>query len=66
MSGLGLTLYSYPKLKDLPHYGDWKAEFENGALVYYEQYDGNSYGFFGANVEALSATETGDRATATA
>ena len=58
MSGLGLTLYSYPKLKNLPHYGDWKAEFENGALVYYEQYDGNSYGFFGANVEALSATET--------
>ena len=54
MSGLGLTLYSYPKLKNLPHYGDWKAEFENGALVYYEQYDGNSYGFFGANVEALS------------
>ena len=54
MSGLGLTLYSYPKLKNLPHYGDWKAEFEDGALVYYEQYDGNSYGFFGANVEALS------------
>ncbi len=58
MKGLGLTLYSYPKLKNLPHYGDWKAEFEDGALVYYEQYDGNSYGFFGANVEALSATET--------
>lgn len=54
MSGLGLTLYSYPKLNNLPHYGDWKAEFEDGALVYYEQYDGNSYGFFGANVEALS------------
>ena len=54
MKGLGLTLYSYPKLKNLPHYGDWKAEFEDGALVYYEQYDGNSYGFFGANVEALS------------
>lgn len=58
MSGLGLTLYSYPKLKDLPHYGDWKAEFENGALVYYERYNDDSYGFFGANVEALSATET--------
>ena len=54
MKGLGLTLYSYPKLKNLPHYGDWKAEFEDGALVYYEQYDGNSYGLFGANVEALS------------
>lgn len=58
MSGLGLTLYSYPKLKNLPHYGDWKAEFENGALVYYERYNDDSYGFFGANVEALSATET--------
>ena len=54
MSGLGLTLYSYPKLKNLPHYGDWKAEFENGALVYYEWYGGDDYGFFGANVEALS------------
>ena len=58
MSGLGLTLYSYPKLKNLPHYGDWKAEFEEGALVYYEKYADESYGFFGANVEALSATET--------
>lgn len=58
MSGLGLTLYSYPKLKILPHYGDWKAEFEEGALVYYEKYADESYGFFGANVEALSATET--------
>ena len=54
MSGLGLTLYSYPKLKNLPHYGDWQAEFEEGALVYYEQYGETDYGFFGANVEALS------------
>lgn len=54
MKGLGLTLYSYPKLKNLPHYGDWKAEFEDGALVYYEWYGGADYGFFGANVEALS------------
>ena len=58
MKGLGLTLYSYPKLKNLPHYGDWKAEFEEGALVYYEWYGGDDYGFFGANVEALSATKT--------
>ena len=57
MKGLGLTLYSYPKLKNLPHYGDWKAEFENGALVYYERYNDDSYGFFGANVEALSETK---------
>lgn len=54
MKGLGLTLYSYPKLKNLPHYGDWQAEFEEGALVYYEQYGETDYGFFGANVEALS------------
>ena len=54
MKGLGLTLYSYPKLKELPHYGDWQAEFEEGALVYYEQYGETDYGFFGANVEALS------------
>ena len=54
MSGLGLTLYSYPKLKNLPHFGDWQAEFEEGALVYYEQYGETDYGFFGANVEALS------------
>lgn len=58
MKGLGLTLYSYPKLKNLPHYGDWKAEFENGALVYYERYGEADYGFFGANVEALSETKT--------
>lgn len=54
MKGLGLTLYSYPKLKNLPHYGDWKAEFEDNALVYYEWYGEADYGFFGANVEALS------------
>ena len=53
MKGLGLTLYSYPKLESLPHYGDWQAEFEEGALVYYEKY-ADGYGFFGANVEALS------------
>lgn len=58
MKGLGLTLYSYPKLESLPHYGDWQAKFEDKALVYYEWYDDDSYGFFGANVEALSATET--------
>ena len=54
MKGLGLTLYSYPKLKNLPHYGDWQAKFEDNALVYYEKYDDKSYGFFGANISALS------------
>ena len=57
MSGLGLSLYSYPKLKDLPHYGDWQAEFEDNALVYYEKYDDESFGFFGANISALSETK---------
>lgn len=54
MSGLGLNQYSYPKLKDLPHYGDWQAAFEDSALVYYEAYVGGGYGFFGANVSTLS------------
>lgn len=54
MSGLGLSQYSYPRLANLPHYGDWQAKFENGALVYYEKYADGSYGFFGANISALS------------
>ena len=54
MRGLGLSQYSYPKLNTLPHYGDWQAAFEDSALVYYEAYAGGGYGFFGANVSALS------------
>ena len=54
MSGLGLSQYSYPRLKELPHYGDWQAKFEDKALVYYEKYDDESFGFFGANISALS------------
>ena len=53
MPNMGLNAYSYPKLKGLTHYGDWKAEFESGSLVYYEKYqDGTSesYGFFGGNL----------------
>ena len=56
MEGMGLTDYSYPKLKGLPHYGDWKAEFESGSLAYYEKYKtgiGESYGFLGGNVSSL-------------
>lgn len=56
MSGLGLSQYSYPKLKELPHYGDWQAKFEDKALVYYERYGETDYGFFGANISALSKT----------
>ena len=54
MSGLGLSQYSYPRLAKLPHYGDWQAKFEDNALVYYEWYGGDDYGFFGANISALS------------
>ena len=53
----GLQAYSYPRLKTMNHYGDWQAEFESGALVYYEVYkdeDGTySYGFSGANASTL-------------
>lgn len=54
MSGLGLSQYSYPRLAKLPHYGDWQAKFEDKALVYYERYGETDYGFFGANISALS------------
>ena len=54
MSGLGLSQYSYPRLEKLPHYGDWHAKFEDNALVYYERYGETDYGFFGANISALS------------
>ena len=49
----GLTYYTYPRLTALNHYGDWQAEFESGALVYYEAYQDGSYGFSGGNTEAL-------------
>lgn len=62
MEGMGLTLYSYPKLSGLPHYGDWQTQFESGSLVYYEKYADGSYGFYGANVSTLvsSAAVPGD------
>lgn len=51
--GQGLSTYSYPRLANLSHYGDWQAEFETEALVYYERYSDNSVGFFGGNVDNL-------------
>ena len=66
LMGQSLTSYSYPKLKGLAHYGDWDAEFEEGSLVYYEQYsDGTNtyYGFDGANVHVSLVSKdtiTGD------
>lgn len=56
--GQGLSTYSYPRLVNLSHYGDWQAEFETEALVYYERYIDNSVGFFGGNVDNLSDDKT--------
>lgn len=58
----GLSTYSYPLLTGMNHYGDWQAEFEVEALVYYERYADDTAGFFGGNVDRLddSKTITGD------
>ena len=56
--GQGLSTYSYPRLVNLSHYGDWQAEFEAEALVYYERYSDNSVGFFGGNVDNLADDKT--------
>ncbi len=58
MSGMGLGAYSYPRLTGLTHYGDWQAQFESGALAYYEVYTDGSYGFRGANLSTLSDSLT--------
>ncbi len=50
----GLGSYTYPKLKDIHHYGDWLAGFEDGVLVYYEKYQDGTNGFFGANTDTLN------------
>lgn len=52
----GLTYYTYPRLEKLNHYGDWQAEFESGALVYYERYEDETYGFYGANLSTLKTS----------
>lgn len=49
----GLGNYTYPKLKDIHHYGDWRAEFESGALIYYEKYSDGTSGFNGSNEDTL-------------
>lgn len=58
----GLSTYSYPRLTGLSHYGDWQAEFEAEALVYYERYADATVGFFGGNVDRLDDNKviTGD------
>ena len=54
----GLTDYSFPRLANLLHYGDWKADFEDNRPVYYEVYtkekiNGETYGIYGANLDTL-------------
>ena len=54
---LSLTTFTYPGLRDLDHWGDWGAQFQNGSLVYYEIYQGtnnNTYGFNGGGLDHLS------------
>jgi len=58
MDNMGLSTYSYPRLTDLPHYGDWQADFESGALAYYEKYSDGTYGFLGANRSTLRSGGT--------
>lgn len=54
----GLSTYSYPLLTEMNHYGDWQAEFEAEALVYYERYADDTVGFFGGNVDNLADDKT--------
>ena len=54
----GLTDYSFPRLANLLHYGDWKADFEDNRPVYYEVYakeniTEETYGIYGANLDTL-------------
>lgn len=55
--GVELTLYPFPGLEGLPHYGDWNTKFVKAALVYYEEYaknDGASeYGFAGGGADSI-------------
>ncbi len=48
--------YDFPGLLNMPHYGDWTAEFKEPSLVYYEKYkdqNGVKYGFSGGNARYL-------------
>ena len=60
LMGQSLSNYSSPRIIGLEHYGDWNADFNPGALVYFEQYTGASrvYGFEGANAD-ISTLEEG-------
>lgn len=55
---LALSVYSYPGLEGIPHYGDWGAEFKDPSLVYYEYYGDNTWGISGGNARNLNAFDT--------
>ncbi len=54
---LSLSVFIYPGLKGMDHFGDWGAQFQNGSLVYFEEYDeGNgtySCGVGGGGLDSL-------------
>lgn len=52
-----LGTYSFPGLAELPHYGDWGAEFQKPSLVYYERYSDGTFRFSGGNVNYLPTQE---------
>ncbi len=56
-TNLALVTYDFPGLKGLPHYGDWRSQFSETSLVYYEIYrDKNGAifcGFSGGNISTL-------------
>lgn len=56
----GLSTYSFPKLGELDHYGDWSAKFEEGALVYFEKDQEGNLRFEGGNisVDNIQADDT--------
>lgn len=58
LMGQSLTTYEYARLKDLPHYGDWSADFISGSLVYYEQYSDGSYGIDGGNLKSTLSKDS--------
>lgn len=53
-----LTVYDYPGLKGMPHYGDWTTDFKGTSLVYYERYKDGSFGVAGGNINTLKNGQT--------
>lgn len=56
----GLSTYSFPRFAGMTHYGDWAAEFEEGALVYFEKDTEGNLRFEGGNisVDNIQADDT--------